>query len=90
MAIKSTDILHVERSEVLRNLRLQSSFTQQQLADKLDISREKVVAVENCHLKSMLALELDIIKNWWELCRARTEIQTQKQFAKLMKKELSI
>lgn len=90
MAIKSTDILHVERSEVLRNLRLQSSFTQQQLADKLGISREKVVAVENCHLKSMMALELDIIKNWWELSRTRADIETQKQFARLMKKELSI
>lgn len=90
MAIKSTDILHVERSEVLRNLRLQSSFTQQQLADKLGISREKVVAVENCHLKSMMALELDIIKNWWELSRSRADIETQKQFARLMKKELSI
>ena len=90
MANKSTDILHVERSDILRNLRLQSSYTQKQLADKLGISREKVVAVENCHLKSMLALELDTIKKWWELCRPRAEIDTQKQFSRLMKRELSI
>ncbi|BDX07824.1 helix-turn-helix domain-containing protein [Planctobacterium marinum] len=90
MANKSTDILHVERSDILRSLRLQSSFTQKQIADKLGISREKVVAVENCHLKSMLALELDTIKNWWNLCRSRADMETQKQFAKLMRKELSI
>lgn len=90
MAIKSTDVLHIERSEVLRGLRLESSYTQQQIADKLGISREKVVAVENCHIKSMLALELDIVKNWWELCRPRADIQTQKQFVRLMKRELSI
>lgn len=90
MAIKSTNVHHVERSDVLRGLRLESSFTQQQLADKLGISREKVVAVENCHEKSMLALELDTIKSWWELCRRRSEAATQKKFANLMKRELNI
>ena len=90
MAIKSTNTYHMERSEVLRKLRLESSFTQQQLADKLDISREKVVAVENCHEKSMLALELDTIKKWWGLCKERSEIVTRKKFATLMKRELNI
>lgn len=90
MAVKSTDTLHVERSDVLRSLRLESSFTQQQLAEKLGISREKVVAVENCHAKSMVALELDTIKMWWTLCRKRAENATQRKFASLMKRELSI
>lgn len=90
MAVKSANPLHMERSDVLRLLRLECDFTQQQLADKLGISREKVVAVENCHVKSMMALELDTIKNWWGLCRKRSEIPTQKKFSNLMKRELNI
>lgn len=90
MAVKSTNTYHMERSEVLRKLRLESSFTQQQLAEKLSISREKVVAVENCHEKSMLALELDTIKCWWGLCKRRADSGTQKKFANLMKRELNI
>ena len=90
MAIKSTDTLHIERSDILRSLRLESNLTQQQLADKLRISREKVVAVENYHLKSMLALELDTIKGWWRLCKRGAEDKTQRKFASLMKRELQI
>jgi len=90
MAIKSTDTHHIERSDILRSLRLESNLTQQQLADKLGISREKVVAVENFHLKSMLALELDTVKSWWKLCRKNAESKTQKKFSSLMKRELGI
>lgn len=90
MAVKSTDTDHLERSEVLRTLRLESSYTQLQLARNLGISREKVVAVENCHLASMCSLELDTVKNWWRLCKGRAEDTTRKKFATLMRRELVI
>ena len=90
MAIKSSNMLHRDRADILRQLRLESSLTQQELADRLEISREKVVAVENCHLKSMLALELDTIKNWWHLCRPKAKSVTLKGFSSQMKRELNI
>lgn len=90
MAVKSNNLQHQERAHVLRQLRLESSLTQQELADRLDISREKVVAVENYHLKSMKALELDTIKLWWELCRPKAKSATLKNFTIQMKRELNI
>lgn len=85
MAQKSNDRFHLNKSMVLRELRLEGGFTQQELAHSLGMSREKVVAVENCHQNTMVSLEQDTIRNWWQLCRPMAKDETQKRFSSLIK-----
>lgn len=81
---KSNNKTHISQAEVLRKLRLNSGLTQQDLASKLEVSREKVVAIENCYLATMLELENEIISKWWRLCKPRAEEDTKSEFRNLI------
>lgn len=81
---KSSNKTHIAQAEVLRKLRLNSGLTQQDLAIRLEISREKIVAIENCYLATMLELENEIISNWWRICKPRAQEDTKSEFRKLI------
>lgn len=81
---KSNDKTHIAQAEVLRKLRLNSGLTQQDLAFQLDISREKIVAIENCYLATMQELENEVISKWWRLCKPRAKEETKSEFRRLI------
>lgn len=83
---KSNNKNHLAQSGVLRKLRLNSGLTQAELAVKLNISREKVVAIENCHLATMQELETDLISVWWHLCKPKADEDTKSEFRKLIER----
>lgn len=76
---KSKQASHYMGKE-LKALRVEAKFTQQQLADKLCISRETISAIENEHSGTMGALSLEVIKNWWAICRQEIPQATQLSF----------
>ncbi|UAA37314.1 transcriptional regulator [Paraneptunicella aestuarii] len=81
---KSNNKTHVAQSGVLKKLRLNSGMTQLDLATKLEISREKIVAIENCYLATMQELENEIIASWWRICKPQAEEDTKSEFRKLI------
>ncbi len=84
MATKSNNSKHQQKSQVLRLLRKDSDLTQEQLATHLNISRETVVAVENCHLGAISALPGDVMESWWQLCREKASMESKGEFQKLI------
>ena len=64
----------------LRNLRTAAGLTQQALGDRIDVSRETVVAIENDYDGTINKLTIDIVNKWWALCRRSVSPQTQAAF----------
>lgn len=90
--LKSTKKEHIELSATLKDLRKDvPKFTQADLARALGVSRETVVAIENCHLHTMDSIEMQIIEKWWKVCKIRgiTE-RTKDKFATLIRKIMQI
>lgn len=84
---------HVELAETLKQVRKEvpGRFTQQDLADRLGLSRETIVAIENCHLNTMETLELATVEKWWKVCKQRGITQrTKERFIGLITKILHI
>lgn len=81
---KSENKTHIAQSEILRKLRLNSGLTQQDLAIKLQVSREKIVAIENCYLATIQELENELISNWWLICKPRAQEDTKSEFRRLI------
>ena len=89
----STKQDHVELSETLKQVRKEAHgrFTQQELANRLGLSRETVVAIENCNLHTMQTLELATVGKWWKVCRQRGITQrTKERFIGLITRILHI
>jgi len=53
----------------LKNLRKEAGFTQRELASRIGISRETVLAIENDRPQTMDSLSLEVVNSWWLLCR---------------------
>lgn len=64
----------------LRGLRKEAGFTQAEIAKKVGISRETVVAIENEHPKTIGALSLEVVNNWWLSCRKSVSESSQLSF----------
>ena len=64
----------------LKNLRKEAGFTQKVLAQKIGISRETVVAIENEHPKTIDALSLEVVNAWWAVCRKSVSESSQLSF----------
>lgn len=89
----STKQEHIELSATLKQVRKEvpGKFTQQELAERLGLSRETVVAIENCHLSAMESLELATVEKWWKVCKQRGITQrTKERFVGLITKILHI
>jgi DNA-binding XRE family transcriptional regulator len=64
----------------LKNLRKEAGFTQKELAAKIGISRETVVAIENEHAKTIESLGLEVVNAWWIACRKSVSESSQLSF----------
>lgn len=90
--LKSTKKEHLELSATLKELRKDvPKFTQADLAKALSVSRETVVAIENCHFHAMDSIEMQLIEKWWKICRIKgiTE-RTKERFATLIRHIMQI
>jgi len=82
---KSCNQTHIAQSDVLRKLRRNAGLTQCDLASRLGICREKVIAIERSHLATMHDLENELISRWWQICKPKAEENTKHQFIELIK-----
>lgn len=64
----------------LRGLRKEAGFTQAEIAKKIGISRETIVAIENEHPKTIDALSLEVVNAWWLICRKSVSESSQLSF----------
>lgn len=74
------DLKKTELPAILRDLRLESGFTQQQLASRLNLSRETISAVENAKPETIDALAVETIAKWWSICRTKANESTRSRF----------
>jgi DNA-binding XRE family transcriptional regulator len=72
----------------LKKFRIAANLTQQELALRLGISRETVVAIENNHEKAIKPLSLKLVRNWWFLCQGNLDQSTIKSFKATLKDQL--
>ena len=64
----------------LRSLRKEAGFTQKEIAARIGISRETVVAIENEHPKTIDSLSLEVVNAWWIACRRSVSESSQLSF----------
>lgn len=74
----------------LRTIRLKAGLTQRELAQRIHISRETVIAIENEHPGTINTIELDIVRQWWRICKVSLPKQTQQCFVDYIKQFLKL
>lgn len=75
MDLKSSEI-----PVILRNLRKEAGFTQEELAQRLSLSRETVCAIENNKAETMRTLQIEVVNKWWSVCRSKAKAETRANF----------
>ncbi|MCF2946902.1 helix-turn-helix domain-containing protein [Paraglaciecola aquimarina] len=64
----------------LKALRKESGYTQEELAQRVGISRETVSAIENEKPETMNSIGVEVISKWWSICRQKASEQTRESF----------
>lgn len=90
MRIKSNTPKHLAKSKLLRQMRKDAGLTQLELAERLFISRETVVAIENCHQSAIETIESELLEGWWEICRPRATPTTYQAFKEFVMRSFSL
>ena len=73
----------------LKKLRTEAGLTQVELARRLKISRETVLAIENNHPGSIDTIELPLIRDWKDACKHAPYVVID-EFVEHLKKFLKI
>lgn len=74
------DIRKTELPTILRDLRKEAGFTQDELAPRIGISRETISAVENAKPETIDSLSIEMIRKWWSVCRLKAKENTRARF----------
>ena len=77
MAHKSTNRNHIEKSSLLKQLRKDAGLTQDELAQRMKVTRDVISHIENCHLQQMDNLKTDFEDKWWEVCQYTARPETK-------------
>lgn len=76
--------------QILKKLRKGANFSQKELASRIGISRETVVAIEREHPGTINALKLQVIKKWYDVCDTENNNEARKGFNKYILKLFNI
>lgn len=74
------DTVNTFSGKLLRGIRKEAGFTQAELARRVNISRETIIAIEKEHPRTIQSLELDIVRRWWKACHIKVSSQTKHTF----------
>ena len=72
-------------AQQLRDMRLQAGYTQKELAARIGVSRETVVAIENDDPKTVNALKVDLLTRWWHACKTLIPNESRSSFVSYLK-----
>ena len=86
MPLVSNDRKHKEKAKRLKALRLAAGLEQEQLAQRLNVSRKKISNIENCHLEAMNNLKDDLFERWWRICRQTASENERRSFKEYITK----
>ena len=64
----------------LKSLRKEAGLTQKELASRIGLSRETVVAIENEYVGSIDKLSIEVVNAWWAVCRRTVSEKTRESF----------
>ncbi|WDE01850.1 helix-turn-helix transcriptional regulator [Thalassomonas actiniarum] len=64
----------------LKSLRKEAGLTQKELASRIGLSRETVVAIENEYVGSIDKLSIEVVNSWWAVCRRTVSAKTKESF----------
>ena len=73
----------------LKKLRTEAGITQAKLANRIKISRETVINIENNHPGSIESIELPLIRDWKDACK-HAPSSVVEEFVDHLKKFLKI
>lgn len=74
----------------LKEMRKESGLTQAELAVRLGVSRETVIAIEKEHPGTIDSLAVGTLKQWWKVCNQRISQQSRNDFIEYVKNFLNI
>lgn len=74
----------------LRQLRVDSGVTQIQMAQKLGISRDTIIAIEKNVPGTIAKLSFEKVNDWGRYCRSRVARSTYEEWVNYLKKMLSL
>ena len=86
----ANDLTLVCDGKQLRDLRKDAGYTQEEIAEKLSISRETVVAIENNHKQTIESLSFKKIVEWRAACESKADSISLSKFAQHLKSKLKI
>ena len=73
-------------AEDLRKMRQEAGFTQRELAQRLGVSRETVLAIENKRPYALNSLSMQLVKTWFAVCRQNAHCNTRERFIEGLKR----
>ena len=77
-------------AQQLRRLRQEADLSQKDMAIRLGLSRESIVAIENAHPRAMNNLKLIVVSRWFNICRAAVKASTREHFIDQLKRFFKI
>ena len=90
MALKSRNRNHIEKAQLLKQLRKESGLTQEELSARIGLRRDFVSHIENCHLQQMEALRVDLEDKWWEVCKTSTTQKARDSWRRYILRKIGI
>ena len=74
----------------LKKLRVDAKITQQEMADKLGLSRETIIAIEKNQSGSIEKLAIEHVNIWGRFCRSRVTASRYQLWLNYLKKLLNL
>lgn len=74
----------------LRKIRLEADYTQKELAARIGVSRETIVAIENEYPATINTISIYVIDRWWQVCHPGLSGDTRNDFVTYIKRFLRI
>ncbi|MFT6992855.1 MAG: DNA-binding XRE family transcriptional regulator [Paraglaciecola sp.] len=78
------DLKNSALPKILRDLRKEAGFTQEELAPRVGLGRETISAVENGKQETISNLSAETINKWWSVCRSKAKEETRQSFMGLI------
>lgn len=76
--------------DMLKRLRVEAGFTQEQLARKIGMSRETVINLEKEKAGPIEETKLIVLRTWYDACKSKASDDAKSSFVEYLKVLLGI
>lgn len=76
--------------DLLKQLREEAGYTQNELAQRMNLSRYTVINIENNEPQAISALKMSTFRKWHRACRVKASTSTLDVFKKVVSKYLGL